>query len=148
MKGKSKTLIYGNCWLPRGILKEKKEAQLNREIRDNIVLFCSFHRSHSFLLVSPGPTNTGIAGHKPRFECMPSEPGPTEHLSVNFCDFLIPFLSLLQNRATRHEKLTMLRLLFLDTIQNQHPGSKFAVCISALQLGSPTHHSTPGQKYR
>lgn len=145
-KGKSKNLIYGNCWLPREILKEKKEVQLNREITDNTVLFCSFHKSHSFLPVSPGPTSIGIAGDKPRFEPVPSEPGPTEHFSVNFCDFLILFLSLLQNHATCHKKLTVLRLLFLDMIQNQHPGSKLAVCISALQLGSLTPHSTPGQK--
>lgn len=63
----------------------------------------------------------------------------------NVCHFLTPLLSLLQNLATCHEILSVLRLLFLDVIQNQHMSSTFAVCFA---LGSFPPHSAPRERHR
>jgi len=99
--GQCNTLIFGNCWLPKGNFKRKRKLSLAGKSEATFFCCAPSIDLNLFFQYCLGPTNMAVPRNTPSFEPMPSDPGPTEYLSLTFVTFL--FLSFLSCRTMHHD---------------------------------------------
>lgn len=124
---------------PKETPREKK-IHLSGEVRDNIVMLSSCHKSQTFLPVSSGTNKCSHTLELSRIETCAFDPGPTEQFPVTFVTFLFP--SFLFSRTVQCATINSLCALAVISRQDPKLTLRFQVCCLCFSLATWLHPSS------